>query len=77
MGTTSQVVHILGDLTHTFLDDLLCTHPHLALPTPYLQEKHELEEQRQQLLEEVQSYKKKIKQLEDDLLFRWETWGEG
>jgi dynein heavy chain len=35
-----------------------------------LQEKHELEEQRQQLLEEVQSYKKKIKQLEDDLLFR-------
>lgn len=36
-----------------------------------LKEKHELEEQRQQLLEEVQSYKKKIKQLEDDLLFRW------
>lgn len=35
-----------------------------------LKEKHELEEQRQQLLEEVQSYKKKIKQLEDDLLFR-------
>ncbi|KAJ9508838.1 hypothetical protein QJQ45_028152, partial [Haematococcus lacustris] len=33
-----------------------------------LKEKHELEEQRQQLLEEVQSYKKKIKQLEDDLL---------
>ena len=33
-------------------------------------EKHELEEQRQQLMEEVQSYKKKIKQLEDDLLFR-------
>lgn len=52
------------------------------LPLPYsgledqllgkliLKEKHELEEQRQQLLEEVQSYKKKIKQLEDDLLFR-------
>ncbi len=37
-----------------------------------LKEKHELEEQRQQLLEEVQSYKKKIKQLEDDLLFRQE-----
>lgn len=36
-----------------------------------LKEKHELEEQRQQLLEEVQSYKKKIKQLEDDLLFRY------
>ena len=35
-----------------------------------LKEKHELEEQRQSLLEEVQSYKKKIKQLEDDLLFR-------
>lgn len=35
-----------------------------------LKEKHELEEQRQQLVEEVQSYKKKIKQLEDDLLFR-------
>ena len=35
-----------------------------------LKEKHELEEQRQALLEEVQSYKKKIKQLEDDLLFR-------
>lgn len=37
-----------------------------------LKEKHELEEQRQALLEEVQSYKKKIKQLEDDLLFRWD-----
>jgi predicted nuclease with TOPRIM domain len=36
-----------------------------------LKEKHELEEQRRQLLEEVQSYKKKIKQLEDDLLFRY------
>lgn len=36
-----------------------------------LKEKHELEEQRQQLLEEVQSYKKKIRQLEDSLLFRW------
>ena len=35
-----------------------------------LQEKHELEEQRQQLLEEVASYRRKIKQLEDDLLFR-------
>jgi len=35
-----------------------------------LKEKHELEEQRQQLLEEVQGFKKKIKQLEDDLLFR-------
>ena len=35
-----------------------------------LKEKHELEEQRQGLMEEVQSYKKKIKQLEDDLLFR-------
>jgi dynein heavy chain len=29
-------------------------------------EKSELEEQRQELMEEVQSYKKKIKQLEDD-----------
>ena len=35
-----------------------------------LKEKHELEEQRQSLIEEVQNYKKKIKQLEDDLLFR-------
>jgi len=35
-----------------------------------LKEKHELEEQRQALIEEVTSYKKKIKQLEDDLLFR-------
>jgi dynein heavy chain len=35
-----------------------------------LKEKHELEEQRQTLVEEVTSYKKKIKQLEDDLLFR-------
>lgn len=33
-------------------------------------EKGELEEQRQSLIEEVQSYKKKIKQLEDDLLDR-------
>jgi len=41
-----------------------------------LKEKHELEEQRQQLMEEVQSYKKKIKQLEDDLLFRLSNrWG--
>jgi len=35
-----------------------------------LKEKHELEEQRQSLVEEVTAYKKKIKQLEDDLLFR-------
>jgi len=35
-----------------------------------LKEKHELEEQRLALVEEVTSYKKKIKQLEDDLLFR-------
>lgn len=42
---------------------------HPPLP-PRSKEKHELEEQRQQLLEEVQSYKKKIRQLEDDLLFR-------
>jgi len=35
-----------------------------------LKEKHELEEQRQQLIEDVQNYKKKMKQLEDDLLFR-------
>ena len=35
-----------------------------------LKEKHELEEQRQQLVEEVASYRKKIKQLEDDLLYR-------
>ncbi len=35
-----------------------------------MQEKHELEEQRQQLLEEVATYRCKIKQLEDDLLFR-------
>jgi dynein heavy chain len=34
------------------------------------QEKHELEEQRLALVEEVQLYRKKIKQLEDDLLFR-------
>lgn len=33
-------------------------------------EKGELEEQRQALIEEVQNYKKKIKQLEDDLLDR-------
>ena len=35
-----------------------------------MQEKHELEEQQQQLLEEVAAYRRKIKQLEDDLLFR-------
>jgi dynein heavy chain len=35
-----------------------------------LKEKNELESQRQHLLAEVQSYKRKIKQLEDDLLFR-------
>lgn len=35
-----------------------------------LKERHELEEQRQKLLEEVNSYKKRIRQLEDDLLFR-------
>ena len=35
-----------------------------------LKEKRELEQQRVHLVEEVQSYKKKIKQLEDDLLFR-------
>ena len=35
-----------------------------------LKEKYELEQQRQALVEEVTSYKKKIKQLEDDLLFR-------
>ena len=34
------------------------------------QEKQELEEQRVALMEEVQSYRNKIKQLEDDLLFR-------
>ena len=34
-----------------------------------LKEKYELEQQ-QALVEEVTSYKKKIKQLEDDLLFR-------
>lgn len=60
----------------------------LALPNPpgledqllgklILKEKHELEEQRQALLEEVQSYKKKIKQLEDDLLFRWGVTAHG
>ena len=43
-----------------------------------LKEKHELEEQRQQLMEEVQGFKKKIKQLEDDLLFRLSnSQGEG
>lgn len=44
-----------------------------ALFTLYLhttQEKHDLEEQRQQLIEEVARYRRKIKQLEDDLLFR-------
>eukprot|EP00217_Crustomastix_stigmatica_P013603 CAMPEP_0183798542 /NCGR_PEP_ID=MMETSP0803_2-20130417/19119_1 /TAXON_ID=195967 /ORGANISM="Crustomastix stigmata, Strain CCMP3273" /LENGTH=4519 /DNA_ID=CAMNT_0026043227 /DNA_START=42 /DNA_END=13598 /DNA_ORIENTATION=- len=35
-----------------------------------LMEKQELEQQRLGLIEEVTSYKKKIKQLEDDLLFR-------
>ncbi len=35
-----------------------------------LQEKQELEEQRLALMEEVQSYRRRIKQLEDDLLFR-------
>ena len=34
------------------------------------QEKHELEEQRQALAEEVVKYRLKIKQLENDLLFR-------
>eukprot|EP00898_Chlorokybus_atmophyticus_P005691 jgi/Chlat1/6122/Chrsp409S05665 len=38
-----------------------------------LKEKHELEEQRQKLLEDVNTYKKKIKQLEDDLLYRLST----
>ena len=36
----------------------------------WLQEKQELEEQRLLLMEEVQSYRNRIKQLEDDLLFR-------
>ena len=36
----------------------------------YDQEKKELEEQRIALMEEVQSYRNRIKQLEDDLLFR-------
>lgn len=35
-----------------------------------LQEKTELEEQRQALAKEVQSYRAKIAQLEEDLLFR-------
>ncbi|CAG9462434.1 unnamed protein product [Pedinophyceae sp. YPF-701] len=35
-----------------------------------LRERYELEEQRQQLMAEANSYKRKIKQLEDDLLFR-------
>jgi dynein heavy chain len=35
-----------------------------------LKEKYELEEQRKALVEEVTAYKRKIKQLEDDLLFR-------
>lgn len=34
------------------------------------QEKQELEEQRVALMEEVQSYRNRIRQLEDDLLFR-------
>lgn len=49
--------------THKGLEDQL-------LGKLILKEKHELEEQRQALMEEVQSYKKKIRQLEDDLLFR-------
>ena len=36
----------------------------------WVQEKQELEEQRMVLMEEVQSYRNRIKQLEDDLLFR-------
>lgn len=35
-----------------------------------LKERHELEEQRQKLLEEVNNYKRKIRELEDDLLLR-------
>lgn len=35
-----------------------------------VQEKTELEEQRQVLAKEVQSYRSKISQLEEDLLFR-------
>jgi dynein heavy chain len=35
-----------------------------------LKERYELEEQRKALVEEVTAYKRKIKQLEDDLLFR-------
>ena len=35
-----------------------------------LKEKYELEEQRMKLVEEVTNYKRKVKQLEDDLLFR-------
>jgi hypothetical protein len=37
---------------------------------PWLQEKQELEEQRIALVEEVQSYRARIAQLEADLLFR-------
>ena len=40
------------------------------LRVTWLQEKQELEEQRILLMEEVQSYRNRIKQLEDDLLFR-------
>ena len=40
------------------------------LEVMWLQEKQELEEQRIMLMEEVQSYRNRIKQLEDDLLFR-------
>ena len=36
----------------------------------WLQEKQDLEEQRTMLMEEVQSYRNRIKQLEDNLLFR-------
>ena len=42
----------------------------MMLVVTWLQEKQELEEQRIVLMEEVQSYRNRIKQLEDDLLFR-------
>lgn len=43
---------------------------HFSMLSFDLQEKHELEEQRQALAEEVVKYRLKIKQLENDLLFR-------
>jgi dynein heavy chain len=60
---SAKVTVIDFTVTQTGLEDQL-------LNRLILKEKYELEEQRKALVEEVTAYKRKIKQLEDDLLFR-------